>query len=400
MSNSKSTLLVGQSGGATAVINASLVGVVDAAVASGAFGRVLGMRGGIEGLLGEQFIDLTGQPAGTLDLVRRTPSAALGTGRYKLRDDDLDRAIDILRRHDVRSLAYIGGNDSADTAHRLYEHARAANYDLSVMAVPKTVDNDLVGTDHCPGYGSIAKFLANATRDGTYDTLAAPQLYPVKFIEVMGRDAGWVSAACSLGFGEGEGDLSPLLYLPERPVESSAMILEELRRRVGEAGWAIAVVPETLRDAQDRRIGGDTPNYVDQFGHPYYPSPAESLVRLVTEKLGVRSRFDRPGTASRMSISLASEVDLDEAYQLGAEAARRVARGESDQMTSLVRNEGECYACDVTAVPLSAVANHVRVLPDEFIGDDRRSVTAAFRAYALPLLGPVPFPTYGRLNFP
>jgi ATP-dependent phosphofructokinase / diphosphate-dependent phosphofructokinase len=399
MSKSKSTLLVGQSGGATAVINASLVGVVDAAVASEAFGRVLGMRGGIEGLFDEQFIDLTDQPARTLSLIRRTPSAALGTGRYKLRDDDLDRAIDILRRHDVRGLVYIGGNDSADTAHRLHEYARAANYDLSVMAVPKTVDNDLVETDHCPGYGSIARYLANATRDATYDTLAAPQLYPVKFIEVMGRDAGWVTAACSLGFGEREVDLSPLLYFPERPVESSEMILDELRRRVDDAGWAIAVVPETLRDAQDRRIGGDTPDYVDQFGHPYYPSPAESLVRLVTEKLGIRSRFDRPGTASRMSISLVSEVDLDEAYQLGVVAARQAARGESDQMTSLVRKNGECYGCHVTAVPLSSVANHVRALPDEFIGDDGRLVTAAFRAYALPLLGPDPFPPYGRLSF-
>jgi 6-phosphofructokinase len=399
MSRSTSTLLVGQSGGATAVINASLAGVVDAAVASGAFGRVLGMRGGIEGLLNEQFVDLTAQPPGLLDVIRRTPSAALGTGRYRLRDDDLERTLEILRRHDVHGLVYIGGNDSADTSHRLHERARAANYDLSVIAVPKTVDNDLAGTDHCPGYGSIAKYLANATRDATYDTLAAPQLYPVKFIEVMGRDAGWVTAACGLGFGEGEEDLSPLLYFPERPAASADQILDELDRRVREAGWAIAVVPETLRDADVRRIGGETPDYVDQFGHPYYPSPADTLVQLVTERLGLRARFDRPGTASRMSISLASEVDLVEAYQLGAEAARRVANGESDQITALVRRAGECYKCQVTTVPLTSVANLVRTLPHEFIGSDGRSITAAFRAYALPLLGPKPFPEYGRFQF-
>jgi 6-phosphofructokinase len=399
MRKAKSTLLVGQSGGATAVINASLAGVVEAATASGAFGRVLGMCGGIEGLLGEQFIDLTSIPSSTLDLVKRTPSAAIGTGRYKLRDKDLDQALEILRRHDVHAFVFIGGNDSADTSHRLHMKAAVSGYELAVMAVPKTVDNDLFETDHCPGYGSISRYLANATRDATYDTLAAPQLYPVKFIEVMGRDAGWVPAACTLGFSDGETDLMPLVYLPQRPPQSSAQVLEEIEARVESLGWAVAVVPETLRDAMHQHLGGETPEYVDQFGHSYFASPAAALTRRVTEELGMRARFERPGTASRMSISLASQVDLNEAYEVGAEAARLAARGESDQITALSRIDGDRYACEVVSVPLVAVANRVRTMPDEFIGSNGRSVTAAFRDYALPLLGPDPFPPYGRLNF-
>ncbi|MFL5759002.1 MAG: diphosphate--fructose-6-phosphate 1-phosphotransferase [Thermomicrobiales bacterium] len=399
MSKASSTLLVGQSGGATAVINASLVGVVEAAVEAASFARVLGMRGGIEGLLGEQFVDLTSLPKATRELLRRTPSAALGTGRYKLRDRDLDHAIEVLRRHDIHALVFIGGNDSADTAHRLHMHAAVRGYELAVVLTPKTVDNDLPETDHCPGYGSISRYVANATRDATYDTIAAPQLYPVKFIEVMGRDAGWVAAACALGFGKGEQDLTPLIYLPERPPQSAELILEEIEARVESQGFAISVVPETLRDAMHHHLGGETPDYVDQFGHPYFASPAAALARRVSLELGMRARFDRPGTASRMSISLASAVDLDEASRVGAEAARSVARGESDKMTALSRVASDDYRSEIFTAPLVVIANHVRSLPDDFIGDDGRSVTASFRHYALPLLGPDPFPPYGRLSF-
>jgi 6-phosphofructokinase len=392
------TLLVGQSGGATAVINASLVGVVDAALASGRFGRVLGMRNGIDGLLAERFIDLGSQPRDILDRIRRTPSAALGTGRRKLRADELDLALDLLRRHGVRAFVYIGGNDSADTAHRLHLSAARAGDDLAVIAVPKTIDNDLPETDHCPGYPSLARFLGHAVRDATYDTLASPQLYPVKFVDVMGRDAGWVPAACALGFSAGERDLLPLIYLPERPPADIDSILAEIEAHVGARGWTVAVVPETLRDAVGRHLGGDEPDYVDPFGHPYHAQPAVTLTRLVTERLGLRARFERPGTAARMSIALASPVDLDEAERAGRAAAELAARGVSDVMTTLVRTGDSPYRCEIGIAPLEKVANRVRTFPDAFIGADGRSVTDAFRRYALPLLGPDPFPVYDRLT--
>ena len=391
-----STLLVGQSGGATAVINASLIGVVDAARRAGAFSRVLGLRNGIEGLFQERFVELSQCEHDLLQRIRRTPSAALGTGRYKLRDEDLDRAIIAMERLGVTAFVYIGGNDSADTAHRLEQHARERGYALRVMAVPKTIDNDLPETDHCPGYGSIGRFLGNAVRDATYDTLASPQLYPVKFVEVMGRDAGWVTAAGALGFGPEEADLAPLLLLPERKPASTDDVLAAVEADISRRGWSVVVLPETMRTATGQHFGGDEPEYVDGFGHPYFPSTGAAMTRLVSQRLRLRARYDKPGTAARMSIALASETDLDEAYRLGEAAVERLVAGETGFMTALDRVGDDPYRCEVVSVPLDKIANRVRHLDGAFIGGDGMSVTDAFHGYVRPLLGPNPFPVYGR----
>lgn len=392
----ESTLLVGQSGGATAVINASLAGVVDAARASGEFRRVLGLRHGIEGLFQERFVDLTRQDQSLIDRVRRTPSAALGTGRYKMREEDLDRAVIAMRDHGVTAFVYIGGNDSADTTHRLEEHARAIGYDLRVMSVPKTIDNDLPETDHCPGYPSIARFLGNAVRDATYDSIASPQIYPVKFVEVMGRDAGWVTAAGALGFGQDEQDLVPLLLLPERKPQSVEDVLRAVEADVKLRGFSVVVLPETMRTATGDHFGGETPEYVDGFGHPYFPSTGAAMTRLVSQELHLRARYDKPGTAARMSIALASAVDLDTAWHLGSAAVERILRGESGLMTALRRTSDDPYEYEIVAVPLEKIANRVRHLDEAFIGEDGMSVTQAFRDYMAPLLGDEPFPAYGR----
>jgi ATP-dependent phosphofructokinase / diphosphate-dependent phosphofructokinase len=392
----ESTLLVGQSGGATAVINASLAGVIDAARASGEFRRVLGLRNGIEGLFQERFVDITRQDQDLIDRVRRTPSAALGTGRYKMRDEDLDRAVIAMRDHGVTAFVYIGGNDSADTTHRLEEHARAIGYDLRVMSVPKTIDNDLPETDHCPGYPSIARFLGNAVRDATYDSIASPQIYPVKFVEVMGRDAGWVTAAGALGFGEDERDLVPLLLLPERKPQSVEDVLVAVESDVKRRGFSVVVLPETMRTATGDHFGGETPEYVDGFGHPYFPSTGAAMTRLVSQELHLRARYDKPGTAARMSIALASAVDLDTAWHLGSAAVERIVAGESGRMTAIRRTSDDPYAYEVIAVPLEKIANRVRHLDDAFIGEDGMSVTQAFHDYMKPLLGDDPFPPYGR----
>lgn len=395
--SSQSTLLVGQSGGATAVINASLIGVVDAARKSGQFSRVLGMRNGIEGLFNDRFVDLTNVEQDLLDRVRRTPSAALGTGRYKLKDEDLARVIAAMQRLGVTAFVYIGGNDSADTAHRLEQHARSQGYHLQVMSVPKTIDNDLPETDHCPGYPSIARFLGNAVRDATYDTLASPQLYPVKFVEVMGRDAGWVTAAGALGFPGDEAELAPLLLLPERAPQSVDDVLATIEADVARRGFSMVVLPETMRTATGDHFGGDEPEYVDGFGHPYFPSTGAAMTRLVSRKLHLRARYDKPGTAARMSISLASDIDLEEAWNLGSAAVDRIVAGESGYMTALKRIANNPYAYEVTAVPLEKIANRVRHLDDAFIGADGVSVTQAFHDYMQPILGDKPFPQYGRL---
>ncbi len=214
----------------------------------------------------------------------------------------------------------------------------------------------------------------------------------------MGRDAGWVAASGALGFGDDERDLEPVILFPERPPTDAEAVLALVRRDLDRRGWSVVVVPETLRTDAGRHVGGDEPEYVDGFGHPYYPSAGAALTRLVTQRLGVRARYDKPGTAARMSIGLASAVDLEEAYALGAGAVERIVAGESGLVTILRRTGDDPYACVVDAVPVERVANAVRRLPDAFIADDGIGISPAFRRYALPLLGPSPFPRYARLG--
>lgn len=391
-------LLVAQSGGATAVINASLVGVIEAARNSTEFGRVLGSCNGIEGMLQDRFIELHNQPTQTLSLIRHTPSAALGTGRRKLNEGDLDLVLTQMRLHHVSAFVYIGGNDSADTAHRLAARASEIGQELSVGFVPKTIDNDLMETDHCPGYGSIARYIGNAVRDATYDSIASPQLHAVKFVETMGRDAGWVAASGALGFSGKERDLLPLVLLPERPPADPDAVLAAIERDLSSRGWSVVVVPETMCAASRQHFGGDEPEFVDDFGHPYFPSAGAALTRLAIRELGVRARYEKPGTAARMSIGLASDTDLAEAYALGAAAVERLATGDTGFATILRRTGDDPYTCVVEAVPIERIANKVRRLPDSFIEGNGMGITDEFRRYATPLLGTDPFPPYGRLE--
>lgn len=396
------TLAIGQSGGATAAINASLAGVIAAAQESGAFPRILGMRNGVEGLLGDSFHDLSSLDRPTIEGLRATPSSALGTGRYKLKDADLDRALDIMAAQGITAFVYIGGNDSADTAHRLAVHAAERKQALQVISVPKTVDNDLKETDFCPGYPSLAKALATYVRDATWDTLAAPRLYPVKFIEVVGRDAGWVAAAGSLGFSDAElaDDLAPRILLPELPPASDAEVLGWVQADLDRRGWSVVVVPETLKQARGRHFGGEAPEWVDEFDHPYFPSTGAALARLATQHLGIRARFEKPGSALRMAMALASPVDLAMAWALGQEAVAALLRGETARMTALRR---EAMASPTTAfttitVPVEAVANKVRHLDERFVAGVNVDGNPAFRDWAMPLLGEHAFLPYTRLG--
>lgn len=395
-----STLLIGQSGGATAVINASLAGIVTRAKQGQSWNRILGLSHGIEGLFNHRFVDLTDIEDDHLQRISRTPSAALGTGRFKLKDDDLARAVLTMQTLGVTAFVYIGGNDSADTAHRIGQFARNINYNLSVMSVPKTIDNDLPDTDFCPGYPSLARYLGNAVRDATYDTIASPQINPVKFVEVMGRDAGWVTAAATAAFGESEQDLLPLLLLPERAPKSADQVLKAIQSDVDKRGFSMVVVPETMRTADGRHFGGDEPEFVDSFGHPYFPSTGSALTRLVRDNLGMRARYDKPGTAARMSIALASGVDLDMAWELGAAAVNAIEGGTTGKMTALKRVSSDPFRFEITLVPQTSIANRVRHLEEEFIGKDGMSVTSKFHEYLQPLLGENPFPAYARLDDP
>ncbi|HST88253.1 MAG TPA: diphosphate--fructose-6-phosphate 1-phosphotransferase [Ktedonobacterales bacterium] len=388
-------LVIGQSGGATAVINASLVGAVRAALETDAIDSIYGARYGIEGVLNRDLIDLRAQPAATWDALRGTPSAALGSCRYRLREGDAERALDMLRALGVRYFIYIGGNDSADTALQLAAAARAADYDLRVVCVPKTIDNDLPDTDHCPGYGSAARFIALATMDSALCTEAMPSHYPVKIIEVMGRDAGWLAAAAALG-KEREEDAPHLLYLPERPL-TAGEFLADVQAAYDGYGMVVAVVAETVRDENGRPLGELGHQGTDAFGHPLLGGAAHYLVGLVRGELGLRSRYDKPGDLQRMSSASVSVTDREEAERVGWAAVREAVAGTTGKMITLVRRPGPEYACDTGLTDLERVANERRPLPPEFLTPDGRGVTRAFREYALPLLGE-PLPRYARLR--
>jgi 6-phosphofructokinase len=391
----RSRLLVGQSGGPTAAMNSSLLGVVEAALERTEVSGVLGAIDGVEGLLEGQVIDLGQESRETLQVLRHTPSAALGSCRYKLRPDDPDRLLAQLRRLGVGYFAYIGGNDSADTAHTLAQHAAEIGQELRVVSVPKTIDNDLPITDHCPGYGSIARFVAVALQDAGRDTEAMHRIDPVKIVEVMGRNAGWVAAASALGKRD---DVDPphLIYPPERRLEPDQFLqsVEAVHRRVGHV---IVVVAETVRDQDGNLIGVADRDIRDSFGHRRLVEPARKLAALVEDRLGLRARYDRPGTIQRMSTPCQSEVDLAEAYEAGRRAVDALLTGNTDQMVTLIRQPGPEYRCDYGLAPLSAIANVEKPLPPEFFPGEDAMPTAAFRVYAEPLLGG-PLPVHARLR--
>lgn len=392
----KPALVVVQSGGPTPAINASLAGVVAEALRQGGIGAVLGARFGIDGILNRDLIDLRAPSTALWERIRATPSAALGSSRRKLDAGAREAALDALSAVDAHTLIFIGGNDSADTALGLERLAGERGYPLRVIGVPKTIDNDLPDMDHCPGYGSAARFIAQATQDAGLDTEAMRRTDPIKLIEVMGRDAGWLAAAASLG-REDESGAPQLICVPERPLDVDRFVarIEEVYRS---QGYAVAVVAETVRDLAGRPIG--TKNEIqgtDPFGHPTIAGAAQALTALVGRALGVKARFDKPGTIGRMCMALASPVDLHEAYEAGAEAVRWALEGRSGCMVGLGREEGGGrYVCTMVEVPLERIANAHRLLPEAYLGDDPFGIDRSFAAYAAPLIG-APLLPYGRL---
>ncbi len=387
-------IIIGQSGGATAVINASLVGAVEAALRDTRIKNIYGMWHGIQGLLHEDIIDLRQQPAHIWSELMYTPSAALGTCRYKLQAEDLARIIAIFKQYDIHAMLYIGGNDSADTTHRIAEAARSLNYDLQALSIPKTIDNDLPLTDHCPGYGSAARFIAMATMDSTMNTLSMPWHYPVKVIETMGRDAGWLTAAAALGKRD-ERDAPHILLLPEQAFNTERYLkqVEETYRRFG---YVVIVAAETLRDEQGQALGAVGQAGTDAFQHPLLSGAAQYLVELVKERLKLRARFDKPGDLQRMASFATSSVDRDEAYLVGQAGVRAAMEGATDKMVVLHREDRPEYHCTTGLADLSQVANVQRLLPGEFLDASKTMVTPAFLHYAQPLIGE-PLPNYQRL---
>lgn len=393
----RARLVVGQSGGPTSVINASLVGVIHEALTSSSITDVLGAIQGVEGILSGKLVDLRREDPGALEVLRTTPSAALGSNRYKLRPQDPERLLEALIRLDVRYFLYVGGNDSADTTHQLALAAADRGYDLRAISVPKTIDNDLPLTDHTPGFGSIARYLALAARDAGRDAEAMRKTDPVKLLEVPGRDAGWVAAATALA-RQSDLDAPHLIFPPERPLNLDRF-LDSIQRAYDRRGFVVATIAETVHDDSGRPVGAPARELgqADAFGHNRLTGAAANLCLEISDRLGLRARWDKPGTLSRTSLVCASEVDLAEAYEAGRAGVRAALAGESDRMVTFEREPGAEYRISTGLAPLAEVANRVRHLPDSAISPDGTTLSPAFVAYALPLLG-APLPEYARLR--
>ncbi len=384
----KGNALISQSGGPTAVVNSSCCGIVQEAFKHGEqIGRIYGAVNGILGVLNEEMLDLTEEDASTIELLRQTPSSALGSCRYRLIEKEYDRVLEVLKVHNIRFCFFIGGNDTMDTANKVKKLAESRNYEIRVIGVPKTVDNDLVGTDHCPGYPSVARWLAIAVRDAGLDTKAIYTSDAVKIIETMGRDSGWITAATALA-RDSRDDPPHLIYLPERPFNEENFLLE-VKKVYNKLGYVVVTVCEGIRDRKGKVIVESREKVdVDSFGHAQPGGVSSYLSNLVKDKIGIKARFDKPGTIQRVSMVCASKIDLEEAYQVGQFAIEQAIEGKSGYMVSLERLPGRNYTCVANLVELDSIANLVRMVPDEFINEEGNDVTEKFIDWARPLIEP------------
>ena len=389
-------LLIAQSGGPTAVINSSISGVIVEAKRHPEIQGIYGAVNGILGVLSEDLVDLRQEDELTISKLRRTPSAALGSCRYKLNEGDYARIVDVLGAHKISYLVFAGGNDSMDTAHTIANLTADKKNGLRVMGVPKTVDNDLPMTDHCPGYGSVARFNSIAVRDAGLDNEAICTSDTVKIVETMGRDTGWITASTALG-KSGDGSAPHLIYLPERPFVPGKF-LEDVKAVYDKFNRVVICVCEGLRDEKGEFVKASSKHIdIDNFGHLQLGGVGDYLVNLVSTKLGIKARCDKPGTIQRVSMTCASQIDLDEAYSVGQLAVSKAVEGESDKMVALQRKSSEPYECEITLVNLEQVALKTRKVPDEFIDTNSNYVSDRFIIYARPLIGG-PLPEYASLK--
>ena len=320
--------------------------------------------------------------------VADAPGAAIGSTRRRLREDDVRPVFEYLDHLDIGYWFIIGGNDSADTGHTLHLKARDIGYDLTVVNVPKTIDNDLALTDHCPGFGSAARFVSMAVMGSGLDAEAMRGASPITIFEVMGRDAGWLAASAALAKRE-ERDAPHLICVPEVPIDEVAFV-SKIEDAYTRHGFALAVVSENARSVEGVLGAGTEPMFIDDFGHEYHDGPARYLAALVSRHLRVRARYEKPGTIQRSFIGALSEADAREAELVGRAAVIAAQDGLRDVMITLERQDGPEYRCTTGTAPLGDVAGKVRRMPPDFLSPDGWSVSQTFLDYASPLVGPLP----------
>ena len=389
MENLKGACIIGQSGGPTAVINASAQGVIQTALASPQITRVLGAAHGIKGVLADQLYDMGQEDPGQLELLQFTPSSALGSCRYKLADPDVDdtdykRILEIFQKYDVRYFFYNGGNDSMDTVDKLSRYAEKIGSDVKFIGIPKTIDNDLVLTDHTPGFGSAAKYVASTVREIVLDA-SVYQQRSVTIVEIMGRHAGWLTAASRLA-RKYEGDNPCLIYLPETPF-SLEQFYNDLDAAFKKSPNLVVCVSEGIADEGGTFVCeySDAAK-LDSFGHKMLTGCGEVLESFVRDKFGVKVRSIELNVNQRCSGMMVSETDIEEAAMAGAAGVKAVLAGETKKMIAFKRDSDMPYKMHCTPEDVSLICNQEKKFPKEWINAAGNDITDDFSAYALPLI--------------
>ncbi len=371
-------ILVAHGGGPTAVINTSLQGVVEAARESGQVDKIYAARFGAEGILKGDLIDLTDVPASTISRLSITPASAIGSCRRKLTDADYPTVIETLKKFSIDCFFYNGGNDSMDTCNKVSKLAQAEGLDVKVIGIPKTMDNDLDVTDHCPGFGSAGRYAAESACELALDASGLP--IHVVVLELMGRNAGWVTAASALAARATNCEV--LTYLPEVLVDENVM-LADIEKAWAKGKGLLVTVSEGICGLDGKPLAST--GIVDGFGHVVPGGTAQHVTDAIIQKLGIKSRAEKPGLLGRASIPYASKVDREEAYAVGKYAVEAALKGESDYMVAIDAHRGERYSFDLFLAPLSQVANVEKKFPLEWIVEGNK-IDDRFFDYAMPLM--------------
>jgi 6-phosphofructokinase 1 len=396
MADLSGNLLVGQSGGPTSVINASLAGVIQEAGRHESIEEIYGGANGILGILNEDLIDINEEKARTIEGLRHTPAAALGTCRYKIdfkkspekAAKDMDRLFEVFQTHNIRYFFYIGGNDSQDTSHKIHEEAVKRNYDMRIIGVPKTIDNDLPFTDSCPGYGSVIKYCCTTVTEVGIDVASmATDDGSCCIIEVMGRSAGWCAAGTVLAKRGNEANPPHIVLLPEFPFEEEKF-LAKVKSVIDAQRYCVVVVGEGIKYANGEEVGADK-SRLDAFGHPVLAGAAEKLKQVVQGKLNTKTRTVALGYAQRAAEHVASLTDSNNAFACGEAAVRAAVAGQSGFMVKIVRDaqpNGGGVRWSTGLQPLADVANVEHFVPRDMVTEDGFLPNQKFIDYAAPLI--------------
>jgi 6-phosphofructokinase 1 len=393
----KKNVFYAQSGGVTAVINASACGVIETARKhKSKLGKVYAGRNGILGALTEDLIDTSAESASAIAALRHTPGGAFGSARYKLKGLDqnrveYERLIEVFKAHDIGYFLYNGGGDSMDTAHKVAQIGKELGFAITCIGVPKTVDNDLPLTDCCPGFGSVAKYVAVSTKEAALDVASMARTSTRVFIlEVMGRHAGWIAAAAGLA-GDRPADAPHIILFPEIPFDEAAF-LARVKQCVERYEYCVVVVSEGARHPDGRFVaeaGGK-----DAFGHAQLGGVAATIAELVRARLGLKFHYAIADYLQRSARHIASKVDVEQAYAMGKAAVELALRGENAVMPTIVRKSSKPYRWTTGSVPLARVANKEKMMPRNFISADGFGITTACRSYLAPLIQGEDYPPY------